>query len=141
VQQVRNLLMDLGERAPRLRFLIRDRAGQFTEAFDAVLADAGIKVVKIPPRSPRANAYAERWVRTARAEVTDQMLIAGQRHLLAVLDEYGAHYNQHRPHRALNLQPPRRADITPAAITDLTTPKIRRRRVLGGLINQYERAA
>jgi len=141
VQQARNLVMDLGERAAQFRLLIRGRAGQFTEAFDAVLAGAGIEMVKIPPRSPRADAYAERWVRTARAEVTDRMLIAGQRHLLAVLDEYGAHYNQHRPHRALNLQPPRRADITPAAITDLTTPKIRRRRVIGGLINQYERAA
>jgi transposase InsO family protein len=71
----------------------------------------------------------------------DEVFGTHKRHLLAVLDEYGAHYNQHRPHRALNLQPPRRADITPAAITDLTTPKIRRRRVLGGLINQYERAA
>jgi putative transposase len=104
VQQARNL-MDLGERAAGFRFLIRDRAGQFTEAFDAVLPGAGIDVVKIPPRSPRANAYSERWVRTARAEVTDWMLITGPRHLHAVLGEYVMHYNQHRPHRARNLRP------------------------------------
>ncbi len=91
-QQARNLLMDLGEHAARFRFLIRDRAGQFTEAFDAVLATAGIEVVKIPPRSPSANAHAERWVRTVRAEASDPMLIAGPRHLRAVLDEYVAHY-------------------------------------------------
>jgi putative transposase len=140
-QQARNLLMDLEERASRFRFLIRDRAGQFTEAFDAVLAAAGIEVVKIPPRSPRANTYAERWVRTARAEVTDRMLICGQRHLRAVLDEYVAHYNQHRPHRARNLCPPDSADISPPAITGLTTARIRRQRILGGLIHEYERAA
>jgi putative transposase len=104
VQQARNLLMDLGERAARFRFLIRDRAGQFTEAFDAVLSGAGTDVVKIPPRSPRANVYSERRVRTARAEVTDRMLITGPRHLHAVLGEYVKHYNQHRPHRARNLR-------------------------------------
>ena len=84
-QQIRNLLMDLGDRAGDFRFLVRDRAGQFTEAFDAVLADAGIEAVKIPPRSPRANAYAERFVLTARTEVTDRMLIFGQRHLRTIL--------------------------------------------------------
>ena len=141
VQQARNLLMDLGERAAGFRFLVRDRAGQFTDAFDAVLSGAGIEVVKIPPRSPRANAYAERWVRTARAEVTDRMLIAGPRHLRAVLEEYVAHYNQHRPHRARNLRPPDRDGSTTALVTDLATARIRRHKVLGGLIHEYERAA
>jgi putative transposase len=140
VQQARNLLMDLGERAAGFRFLIRDRAGQFTEAFDAVLADAGIEAVKIPPRSPRANAYAERWVRTARAECTDRILIAGPRHLRAVIDAYVAHYNRHRPHRARNLRPPDHDASTTAPVTDLAA-RIRRRRVLGGLIHEYERAA
>jgi len=141
VQQARNLLMDLGERAAGFRFLLRDRAGQFTEAFDAVLAGAGIEVVKIPPRSPRANAYSERWVRTVRAEVTDRMLIVGPRHLHAVMDEYLAHFNQHRPHRARNLRPPDHDDSTTAAVTDLATAPIRRRKVLGGLIHEYKRAA
>jgi putative transposase len=141
VQQARNLLMDLGERAARFRFLVRDRAGQFTEAFDAVLAGAGIEVVKIPPRSPRANAYAERWVRTIRAEVIDRMLIIGPRHLHAVLDRYAVHYNQHRPHRARNLRPPDYDQTAPAKATGLTAVRIRRRRVLAGLINEYQRAA
>jgi transposase InsO family protein len=141
VQQARNLLMDLGERAARFRFLARGRGGQFTEAFDAVGAGAGIEVVKISPRSPRANAFAERWVRTARAEVTDRMLITGPRHLRAVLDEYAAHYNQHRPHRARNLRPPDSRDNPTAATSSLTVARFRQRRVLGGLINEYQRAA
>jgi putative transposase len=141
VQQARNLLMDVGERAAEFRFLVRDRAGQFTQAFDAVLAAAGIEVVKIPARSPRANAYSERWVRTVRAEVTDRMLITGPRHLRAVLDEYAAHYNRHRPHRGRNLRPPDHDHITMAAVTDLATVRIQRRNVLGGLIHEYERAA
>ena len=137
VQQIRNLLMDLDDRAAGFRFLVRDRAGQFTEAFDAVLADAGIEAVKIPPRSPRANAYAERFVLTARTEITDRMLIFGQRHLLTTLAAYEAHYNGRRPHRSRQLCPPR--PDHPAA--DLSQERIQRRPVLGGLINEYERAA
>jgi transposase InsO family protein len=137
VQQIRNLLMDLGDRAAGFRFLVRDRAGQFTAAFDAVLAAAGIEVVKIPPRSPRANAYAERFVLTARTEVTDRMLIFGQRHLRTVLAEYAAHYNGRRPHRSQQLRPPR----PDHPVADLCHERIQRRPVLGGLINEYERAA
>jgi putative transposase len=141
VQQARNLLMDLGERAAQFRFLVRDRAGQFTEAFDAVLSAAGIEVVKIPPRSPRANCYSERWVRTVRSEVTDRMLIGGLRQLRVVMDEYVEHFNQHRPHRARNLRPPDHDPRTPASVTDLAATRIRRRKVLGGLIHEYRRAA
>ena len=106
-QQARNLLMDLDDRAATFRFLVRDRAGQFTTAFDAVLAGAGIDTVKIPPRCPRANCFAERFVLTARTELTDRILIFGERHLRTVLARYSAHYNGRRPHRALSLVPPR----------------------------------
>ena len=136
-QQIRNLLMDLGDHAAGFRFLVRDRAGQFTAAFDAVLAEADIEVVKIPPRSPRANCYAERFVLTARTEITDQMLIFGQRHLRTILTQYAAHYNGRRPHRSRQLRPPR-PDHPPA---DLSQQRIQRRPVLGGLINEYQRAA
>jgi len=137
VQQIRNLVMDLGDRAVGFRFLVRDRAGQFTASFDAVLAEAGIETVKIPPRSPRANAYAERFVLTARTEVTDRMLIFGQRHLRTILDQYAAHYNGRRPHRSRQLRPPRPGH----PVADLSQARIHRRPVLGGLISKYERAA
>jgi len=137
VQQIRNLLMDLGDRAADFRFLVRDRAGQFTASFDAVLASAGIQVVKIPPRSPRANAYAERFVLTARTEVTDRMLIFGERHLRSILAGYARHYNGRRPHRSRGLRPPR----PDHPLADLARERIKRRPVLGGLINEYERAA
>jgi transposase InsO family protein len=136
-QQARNLVMDLGEHVARFRFLVRDRAGQFTDSFDAVMADAGIEVVKIPPRCPRANCFAERFVLTVRTEVTDRMLIFGERHLRRVLAEYASHYNTQRPHRALQLRPPRPESPVPEPVLG----RIRRRPVLGGLINQYEPAA
>ena len=136
-QQIRNLLMDLGDRAAGFRFLIRDRAGQFSGSFDAVLANAGIEAVKIPPGSPRANAYAERFVLTTRTEVTDRMLIFSERHLRSVMAEYARHYNGRRPHRALQLQPPR----PDHPVADLCQERVKRRPVLGGLLNEYGRAA
>jgi putative transposase len=93
--------------------------------------------VKIPPRSPRANAYAERFVLTARTEVTDRMLIFGERHLKSVLAGYQAHYNGRRPHRGSQLHPPR----SDHPVADLSHKRIQRRPVLGGLLNEYERAA
>ena len=119
------------------RFLVRDRAGQFAASFDAVLADAGIEVVKIPPRCPRANCFAERFVLTVRTEVTDRMLIFGVRHLQRVLAMYAAHYNTARPHRTLRLRPPRPTSPVPEPVRG----RIRRRPILGGLLNEYESAA
>jgi transposase InsO family protein len=129
-QQARNLVMDLGERTGRFRFLVRDRAGQFTASFDAVFADAGIEVVKIPPRCPRANCFAERFVLTVRTELTDRMLIFGERHLRRTLTAYAAHYNTRRPHRALQLRPPRPESPVPEPVHC----RVRCRPVLGGLI-------
>ena len=133
-QQARNLVVDLGEHAARFRFLVRDRAGQFTASFDAALADAGIEVVKIPPRCPSANCFAERFVLTVRTELTDRMLIFGEQHLRRVLAAYAAHYNERRPHRALRPRPH-------APVREPIRSRIRRRPILGGLINEYEAAA
>jgi transposase InsO family protein len=136
-QQARNLLADLKGRAGAFRFLIRDRDTKFTSSFDEVFASDDIHVLKIPPRSPRANAFAERWVRTARTECTDRLLIFGERHLRTVLNEYADHYNRHWPHRSLTLRAPINdgSDVIP-----LPLGWIERRHVLGGLINEYQRA-
>jgi transposase InsO family protein len=140
-QQARNLLLDLDEQGRRFRYLIRDRDTKFTAVFDAVFGAAGIEVVKIPPRAPRANAYAERWVGTVRSECLDWTLVWNDRQLHRVLTEYLCHYNTVRPHRSLDLQPPR-----PAARLTLVEPggrgsSVRRVDVLGGLIHEYRRAA
>ncbi|MFI9387513.1 integrase core domain-containing protein [Kutzneria sp. NPDC052558] len=136
-QQIRNLVMDLGERVGKFRFLVRDQAGQFAASFDAVLADVGIKAVKIPPRCPRANCYAERFVRTVRSELTDRVLVLNRRHLDTLLAEYVRHYNGRRPHRSRELRPP----WPDYPVANLDFQRIKRQRLLGGLINEYERAA
>jgi transposase InsO family protein len=129
--------MSLGDRADNFRFLIRDRAGQFTTTFDTVFTSADIEVVKIPPGCPRANCYAERFIGTVRREVTDRLLIIGERHLRAVLAQYVTHYNTRRPHRALQLVPPRPDRFIPHE----SSTQIRRQPILGGLINEYEPTA
>jgi transposase InsO family protein len=96
-QQARSLLMHLEERVHRFRFLIRDRDTKFTAAFDTIFAASGIQIVKIPPRAPRANAYAERWIRTVRSECLDWTLIWNERQLHQVLSDYLRHYNDARP--------------------------------------------
>jgi putative transposase len=141
-QQARNLLMDLDDRAHRFRFLIRDRDTKFTAAFDAVFAAAGIDVLKAPPRAPRANAYAERWVRTVRSECLDWTLIWNQHQLHRVLTEYLRHYNTARPHRSLDLQPPNPAGrLTLVGPLSTVQRPVRRVDVLGGLIHEYDRVA
>jgi hypothetical protein len=105
-QQARNLLLAFGDRAGQFRFLIRDRDTKFTAAFDTVFAAEGIQVLRTPVQAPRANAFAKRWVGTVRREALDRMLLVSRWQLRAVLAEYVAHYNGHRPHRALGQAPP-----------------------------------
>jgi transposase InsO family protein len=129
--------MDLGERADRIRLLIRDRDAEFSACFDSVFTGAGVTVVKTPPRAPRANAYAERWVCTVRAECLDWVLIFNQAHLHRVLSAYLAHYNSARPHRGLNLEVP----VPEAGRARAADGAIERLDVLGGLIHEYRCAA
>jgi putative transposase len=136
-QQARNLLMDLGERAARFRFLIRDRDSKFTAAFDEVFAGNGMQVIKTPARSPRANSFAERYVGTLRRECLDHLLVYGERHLRRVLAQYARHYNEHRPHQSREQRPPL---FKPGQPINMTA-RITRTHVVHDLINEYNRAA
>ena len=139
-QAARNFLMDLGHRAECIKFLIRDRAGQFTSSFDAVFTAVGVRILLSPPQAPRANAVCERMIGTLRRELLDRMLIINEHHLRRVLAEYLTHYNTARPHRALGQLPPAQAPTQPPAI-DLAEHRIRRKQVLGGLVSEYQIAA
>ena len=136
-QQARNLLMDLGERAGHFKFLVRDRDSKFTAAFDEVLAGNGMRIIKTPVRSPRANSFAERYVGTLRRECLDHLLIYGEQHLRQVLSAYARHYNEHRPHQSRGQRPPLHE---PGQAVDVTA-RIKRTHVVRGLISEYRRAA
>ena len=139
VQQARNSCLSLDQRTEPLRFLIHDRDSKFSGAFDEVFSTEGIEIIKTPIRSPRANAIAERWIRTVRAECLDWLLIAGDRHLHRALRTYVNHYNQQRPHRGLDLKAPQIAPTPSREASPCST--IRRRDRLGGLIHEYQVAA
>jgi putative transposase len=136
-QQARNLLMDLGEQAEQVKFLNRGRGSNFTAAFDAVLADAGIRTVLCNIRTPRMNAITERWIGGCR-ELLDRTLIWNQPHLRRSLRQYETHHNQHRPHRSLHGAAPLKPLPEPV---DLGLYRIRRQAQVGGMINEYRLVA
>ena len=133
--------MDLGHRAASVKFLIRDRAGQFTSSFDAVFTAKGIRILPTPPQAPRANAICERMIGTLRREVFDRLLIIDEHHLRRVLTEYLLHYNTARPHRFLSQLTPAQADSQPPEPINLADHRIRQKQVLGGLTREYYIAA
>ena len=139
-QQARNLLMDLDDRGQRPRFLIHDRDSKFSRAFDAIFRDHGITVIRTPIRAPNANAHAERWVGSVRRECLDRLLIFGRRQLKHVLRVYVRHFNEQRPHRALELRPPDGGSTTNPPHGG-TLYAVHRRDLLGGLLHEYKAAA
>jgi transposase InsO family protein len=122
--------------------LIRDRDSRYTAAFDAVLQDESIAIVKTGVRVPRMNAIMERWVRSCRAELLDRTLIVNRAHLLHALREYETFYDEHRPHRTLHASAPLRPLPQPITAPDrLDHFDIRRRDRLGGILHEYQHAA
>jgi len=137
VQQARNLAWKLQDGALRAKFLLRDRDSKFTAAFDEVFKSEGVEIIRLPYPRPVANAFAERWVGSARREVLDRMLIFGRRHLEKVLAEYIDHYNHARPHQGIEQRRP----CEPADVIPLSTGRVERRDRLGGVLREYSRTA
>jgi len=129
--------MDLGDRINAFGFFVRDRDAKFTSACDAIPAGEGMNIVQIPPRTPRANCHAERRARAVRSECTDPMLTYHERHLRTVPGRYAGHSNGHRPHQSRQQRPP---DHNTQVVLPLDAP-VQRRKVLGGVISEYYRAA
>jgi transposase InsO family protein len=139
IQQARQLSWTLAERSEPIRFLIRDRDQKFTERFDDVFRSEGIQVIRTPFRAPQANGVAERFVRTARRECLDWLLVLNQPHLERIVQVFGDHYNTHRPHRALALVPPNGTRAAPVTVSDEL--HVHRRDRLGGVVREYVQAA
>ena len=131
-------MMDLGEQADRVKFVIRDRGSNFTAAFDAVLADAGIRTVLCNIQTPRMNAITERWIGGCRRELLGRTLVWNRAHLRQILPQYQIHHNQHRPHRSLSGAAPLKPLPEPV---DLDLYRIRRQAQVGGMINEYRLVA
>jgi putative transposase len=137
-QQARNLAAELEDEGRVIKFLIRDRDSKFVGPFDEVMRSTGARVIKTPVRAPRANAFAERFVRTARTECLDWLLIRSERHLERVLAEFVEHYNAARPHRGINLEVP--VPYLSGKQFD-GTARVLRVDQLGGLLHEYRIAA
>jgi putative transposase len=137
-QQARNVAMDLNDQDLTVRILLRDHDAKFTRSFDEVFRTEGAEVIRTPIRAPKANAYAERWVQTARAECLDWTLVLGRRHLLRLLRGYVRHYEQQRPHRGLALAVPQARE---RGSPHVNPREVRRHDVLGGLIHEYHEVA
>jgi hypothetical protein len=140
-QAARNVLMDLGQRAASVKFLIRDRTGQFTGSLDAVFTAESIRILASPPQAPEANAICERIAGTVRRELSGRLLIVNEHHLRQVVTGYLQHYNAGRPHRALGQHTPAQADTSPPKPVNLAEHRIRRKQILGGLTHEYYAAA
>jgi len=139
-QQARNLASDLGARLSSLRFLLRDRDGKYSPAFDAVFLAEEINILKTAPRAPRMNAHCERIIQTLRHELCDHVLVLNEVHARRLLTTYQHHYNSHRPHQARSQLPPD-SDRQPDTVHQLQADRVQRTRILGGLINEYRYAA
>ena len=137
-QQARNLIMELGDQADRVKFMIRDRGSNFTTAFDTVLADAGIQTVRCNVRTPRMNAITERWIGGCRRELLDRTLIWNQNHPRRILREYETHHNQPRPHRSLHGVAPLKPLSEPVSLDQY---RVRKHAHVGGLIHEYRLVA
>jgi putative transposase len=133
--------MDLADGVTAVKFLLRDRDSRFTQAFDAVFAADGIRILTSPPQAPRANAICERMIGTLRRELLDRVLVINEHHLRRILATYLHHFNTARPHRRLGQLTPAQAETQPPHVINLVDHQVRRTLILDGLTSEYRTAA